>query len=411
MEKHGELYMQLGWIDFSREDRKKVFDVINLLQEPGAVDEIGIGPIRDAFANLFFPGTSTVQTIAKYFLIVPYILKEATEGRYGNDFGHILRRIDQEEKECGIRLMQNCPGDDGIIGRRVLPKGWVARKPSDIYWNGIRTYGICTQDLTISDLLKAALALKTQSVAIIAGNPGDMATGEDGDDTDVGKGLAAQLFSVPDDYYSDWRKNLSVRLTKSEAVFLREKIETNTSSSLLCYLLKNNVNLERYNSFEAIYADLHEALPNELRRRMELACMFNRLVYAARVRYNYVLSSGQNEQAVSEWTYVEENIPYITSVDIDDLMQTLDMENFRLRRFLIHFKMALKDGDVQAADDVLIHREIEIKTRSRAKLCRRDDFSNDTWIGGRWLDYRFSSAKRLISDIYQGEERFCVQNQ
>ena len=43
---------------------------MNLLQAPGAVDEIGIGLIRDAFANYFFPGTSTVQTRAKYFLIV-----------------------------------------------------------------------------------------------------------------------------------------------------------------------------------------------------------------------------------------------------------------------------------------------------------------------------------------------------
>lgn len=403
--------MQLGWIDFSQEDRKKVLDVINLLQEPGAVDEIGIGLIRDAFANLFFPGTSTVQTIAKYFLIVPYILKEATEGRYGNDLGHILRRIDQEEKVCGIRLMQNCPGEDGIIGRRVLPNGWVARKPSDIYWNGIRTYGICTQDLTIPDLLKVSLALKAQQPAVGIGNPGDAATDEKGDDADAGREIAAQLFSVPDDYYSDWRSALSVRLTKSEAVFLREKIETNTSSSLLCYLLKNNVYVERYDSFEALYADLCDALPTELCRTMELACAFNRLVYAARVRYNYVLSSGQNEEAASEWTYVEGNIPYMTAVDIDDLMQTLDIENYRLRRFLTNFKTALRGGDLQAADDILIHREIEIKTRSRAKLCRRDDFSNDTWIGGRWLDYRFSSTKRLISDIYQGEERFRVQNQ
>ena len=74
--------MQLGWVDFSKEDREKVLDVMNLLQEQGAVDEIGIGLIRDAFANMFFPGTSTVQTVAKYFLIVPYILKEATEGLY-----------------------------------------------------------------------------------------------------------------------------------------------------------------------------------------------------------------------------------------------------------------------------------------------------------------------------------------
>ena len=67
--------MQLGWIDFSKEDRQKAFDVINLLSEQGAVDELGIGVIRDAFANYFFPGTSTIQTRAKYFLIVPYMLR------------------------------------------------------------------------------------------------------------------------------------------------------------------------------------------------------------------------------------------------------------------------------------------------------------------------------------------------
>ena len=79
--------MQLGWVDFSNSDREKVFDVINLLQEPGAVDEIGIGQVRDAFSNLFFQGISTVQTIAKYFLIVPNVLKEAAEGRYGSEYG------------------------------------------------------------------------------------------------------------------------------------------------------------------------------------------------------------------------------------------------------------------------------------------------------------------------------------
>ena len=69
--------MQLGWIDFSKDERNKVFSVINLLDEPEAVDELGLGVIRNAFADYFFPGTSTVQTRAKYFLIVPYILKEA----------------------------------------------------------------------------------------------------------------------------------------------------------------------------------------------------------------------------------------------------------------------------------------------------------------------------------------------
>ena len=51
--------MQLGWVDFSKEDRQKALDVINLLSEHGAVDELGIGIVRDAFANCFFPGTCT----------------------------------------------------------------------------------------------------------------------------------------------------------------------------------------------------------------------------------------------------------------------------------------------------------------------------------------------------------------
>ena len=396
--------MQLGWVDFSREDREKVLDVMNLLQEQGAVDEIGIGLVRDAFANLFFPGTSTVQTVAKYFLIVPYVLKEASEGRYGNDLNRILRRIDQEEKDCGIRLMQNCPGEEGIIGRRVLPKNWVARKPSNIYWNGIRTYGICTQDLTIPELLKASIILQAQKKSSALGNKGDDADGSERDDADAGRNAATQLFSVPDDYYDDWRTDLSIHLTASEAAFLRRMIETNVSASLLGYLLHHSIDVAKYDSFEAIYEDVGSAVPTELGRTMKLACDFNRLVYAARVRYNYILSNGQNEDAVAEWKYIEERMSHMVSVDIDDVLQTLHITNFRLRQFLTTFKDALLTGNIDAADKALIDREIEIKTRSRAKLCKRDDYANDTWIGGRYLDYRFSSAKRIITDIYRGEE-------
>ena len=396
--------MQLGWVDFSREDREKVLDVMNLLQEQGAVDEIGIGLVRDAFANLFFPGTSTVQTVAKYFLIVPYVLKEATEGRYGNDLNKILRKIDQEEKACGIRLMENCPGEDGIIGRRVLPKNWVARKPSSIYWNGIRTYGICTQDLTIPELLKASIILQAQKKTSALGNKGDDTADSERDDTDAGRDVATQLFSVPDDYYGDWRTNLSIHLTATEAAFLRKMIETSVPTSLLGYLLRNSIDVAKYDSFEAIYEELGDAVPADLARTMKLACDFNRLVYAARVRYNYILSNGESADAAEEWAYIEENMQHMLSVDVDDVLQTLHITNFRLRRFLTSFKTALMAGNLDAADRALIDREIEIKTRSRAKLCKRDDYANDTWIGGRYLDYRFSSAKRIITDIYHGEE-------
>ncbi len=99
--------MQLGWIDFSKEDRQKALDVINLLSEQGAVDELGIGIIRDAFANYFFPGTSTIQTRAKYFLIVPYVLREAADGRYGKDANRVLRAIDSAEKRLWHQIVRS----------------------------------------------------------------------------------------------------------------------------------------------------------------------------------------------------------------------------------------------------------------------------------------------------------------
>ena len=395
--------MQLGWIDFSKEDREKVLDVMNLLQEQGAVDEIGIGLVRDAFSNLFFPGTSTVQTVAKYFLIVPYVLKEACEGKYGTNLNKVLQRIDQEEKDCGIILLQNCPGEDGIIGRRVLPKRWVARKPSNIYWNGIRTYGICTQDLTIPELLKAAMVLQSYKKTTSLGNRGDDAEGSDKDDLDAGNDYSMQLFSVPDDYYHDWRTGLTVGLTHSEASFLRSMIETNTVGSLLSYLLKNNIDVDRYESFEAIYEDLHSKVSQEMEHQMRLACEFNRLVYAARVRYNYILSAGQNADAVDEWNDVVSNAAYMVAVDIGEVLEMLNITNFKLRRFLTTFKAAVLAGDWDAADKALIDREVEIKTKSRAKLLKREDYSNNIWVGGRYLDYRFFSAKRIIDDIYKGE--------
>ena len=148
---------------------------MKLLQEQGAVDEIGIGLIRDTFSNYFFPGTSTVQTRAKYFLIVPYVLQEAISGKYGSQVTSVLQKIDKEEKECGRRLYQRCvdagesPIGIGIIGARVLPKGWVARKPSNIYWNGIRTFHIFEQDMTIPEMIRLSIYLRGQKKKKVSG--------------------------------------------------------------------------------------------------------------------------------------------------------------------------------------------------------------------------------------------------
>lgn len=231
--------MQLGWIDFSKEDRQKAFDVINLLSEQGAVDELGIGVIRDAFANYFFPGTSTIQTRAKYFLIVPYMLREAVDGRYGKDANRVLRAIDSAEKDCGIRLLEADPKAEGVIGSRVLPKGWVARKPSDIYWNGIRTFGIfCDYGLSIPEYVSLAVKLKEQKSVSRLGNRNDDAEENDKDDSDAGDIGNIRFWNLPI-YHDDWRDNLTIELTQEEAFYLDKQIQKSTKGSLAMDSSKN----------------------------------------------------------------------------------------------------------------------------------------------------------------------------
>ena len=395
--------MQLGWIDFSKEDRQKALDVINLLSEQGAVDELGIGIIRDAFANYFFPGTSTIQTRAKYFLIVPYVLREAVDGRYGRDVNRILKAIDFAEKDCGIRLLNADPKAEGIIGTRVLPKGWVARKPSDIYWNGIRTYGIfCDYGLSITEYVSLATKLREEKKVSRLGNRNDDAKENERDDLDAGDISNIRFWNLPI-YHDDWRDNLSIELTKEEAFYLDKQMQKSTKGTLLEYVLKNHIDLNQFDSFAALTATLSEKVDAALANMMKLACDFNNLVYMARVRYNVMLSEGENDEAINNWDRIQQDIGHRAKVDMDAVFGELELINPRAKSFLCGIQAAFMASDIDMADELIRKRERSLKGTGRAKLSRTKEFDHSKWVGGRELDYRFSNARRILNDIYAGE--------
>ena len=171
--------MQLGWIDFSKSERSKILSVLDLLQENGTLDELGIAPVRDGFSNIFFPGTSTIQTRAKYFLIVPYALKDLERSSEVNP--NVLRRtLDAIERDCGEQLLAQNRNEIGIIGGRSLLRGqWVKRAPVEIYWNGLRQYRIFTGgNLTLTEYLRTSCALKNRKATLKKlGNRNDNAEG------------------------------------------------------------------------------------------------------------------------------------------------------------------------------------------------------------------------------------------
>ena len=56
-----------------QDQRRRMREVIDLFREHGTLDELGIGSVRDTFGELLFPGLSTVQTRARYFLFIPWV--------------------------------------------------------------------------------------------------------------------------------------------------------------------------------------------------------------------------------------------------------------------------------------------------------------------------------------------------
>jgi hypothetical protein len=92
----------IAWLDHSEHERRKMLDVIDLFREHETVDELGIGGVRDAFANLMLPGTSTIQTRARYFLFIPWIYKGLEKKRIASK--DIAARARREEKRLKERL-------------------------------------------------------------------------------------------------------------------------------------------------------------------------------------------------------------------------------------------------------------------------------------------------------------------
>ncbi len=61
----GAFNSTLSWLDSSEHERRAVLELVSALNEPGTLDELGIGSIRDTIADAVFPGTSTIQTPAR----------------------------------------------------------------------------------------------------------------------------------------------------------------------------------------------------------------------------------------------------------------------------------------------------------------------------------------------------------
>lgn len=412
--------MQLGWIDFSKEDKSNALNVINSLKDKGVLDELGFGVLRQAFADYFFPGTSTIQTRAKYFLIIPYELQDFIRIGHSpkSDAAGFIKRaqelIDWSERTVGHTLIKHCSTDpqaSGIIGARsIAGKSWVERPPISIYWNGLRTYRFFRNDnpnFTYYDFLTAIYNLERNKAAARSSENEDK---DDKNDSDAGNYSKKSPLIKLDIYKKGWDKEVDIELTKYEALFLKSKIISSVPDSMMALLLKQNIDLEKCitsgsrNSFELFSKTIKEYVDTETAKKLELANRLNDFYFITMLRYSFQLCKGEVTDIVDEWNEMVPEVKRIcNNFDVEDLFKTMNIKNPKLKIFLIKLKEAFLKNDIEQADTLIRKREFSLK-KNRAKLSKPDYKDLEAGIFSKF-DYRLSNAWTIIRDIRNGEGR------
>ena len=387
-----------GWVDFSKKDRELARDIITSLNAPGAVDELGIGVIRDGFADLFFPGTSTVQTIAKYFFLVAYQVEKLTWNKSDN-YSKALFAMEEKTSRLmwdALTEEQRKSGNSGVFGSSFFIRStseWVKRPPSEVYWSGIRKlhlFSCDNENISLQDFLQLAEMHNASNLQM--GNE---------DDESVWESKNYHWDLPPAAMRGDWENHPSIYLTPGEAQWFIRKVTEELSGTMFAFAITQREKVAMLNDFSEMEK---LALPAHLKAQWELAQNFSHFIKAAQTRFNYLLG---NKQAKEKWdAYPGQLRGLAQTVDLKGIFDVLQLKSEHHRvlyKFLTDLKNTYIAEDEIELDRIITAREKALKGENRMKIGKDNPHYYDNWLGGIGLPYRFPDAKRLINDILKAE--------
>lgn len=402
----------VGWIDFSPEHRNRIGSVLDLLKPEGVVDELGLGTIRDALANHLFPGISTIQTRAKYFFIIPYILYDyqglkPTQRRVKTP-SHFL-----EEKEYEIMWQladdYNHKEGTGVIGITKYKPQKIARRPSAIYWNGLYTYNfIDTRGLATESFLKQAINPTLESL---------LANEQKGDDAikDDKDAEHESMFRIRVTPNQKWAEGLKLDLNKEEAGFFADRIVSKAKNKLIAELMTYEKLWNIFSNSDSFMtfakSAWHLPLSNGLKNELKFSHDFSELMYGVHLAYNSQLQrkTFNNNYYDVEWQHWVKNITSkmldYANFNPDDLSTYAHTTRGTTAQFVKewwhHTQHSFRDLKKR---DKLIHQQEAIVKGSKARLQwnKTDDVKEEKWMGLKYFDYRFRQARIILNDIRTG---------
>lgn len=406
------------WLDSSEQQRRQMLNVIHLFREKETRDELGIGAIRDAFADLFFPGTSTIQTRARYFLFIPWIYTTLEAKRTAAD--KLWQRARRSEVDL-INTLFNNGATDGLIG--INARGSLKRLPSAIYWQGLGAWGIRLfpgPQASYHRSIDGFYAANSQVNQVQSENWGD----EDTHETQL-----RQVYNwhtgVRELRPGNFPVDANFALNREEAVYLQERILSSQPDSLLAFFAAEKREPMRTNfpwehpAWSAMPARLHEQLYHA--RRFSLS------IHGAPLLYNLMLaekaqanSAGSGSELVDHYREAlalwAEEMAHETS-DLSDwdwqgrFWQIVRQGNhhisWRTEKFFNDWlRLALESNPAEITENAAARQLIQQRERRlKGKLSRLyNSRALELWNGaagtGR-LNYRWGVAQTMLGDIWE----------
>ena len=396
----------LTWIDHDAAARERSLRILALFQEKESRDELGLGGIRDAFADRLFPGTSTIQTRLRYMLFVPWIYRALEHQRVGP--GEFARRADAIERDL-IDTMRNADEREaGVFGGRSGRQ--LKRLPSSVYWAGLGSWGIRVADLS-QDQYHRGIGVVYRRRAEQADRDRERAKNGDDSERTPERGTVTWHQRLPP-APPDFPGAADFNLTAEEAGFLLDRMKRSHPDSLLAHLALHcepaEVDAPWHHPDLASFSDTHREI-------LDHASRFSEVMHGAALVYNIALARArdwdekrdQHRAALKRWVDGLDHAA-VRSWSLPRLWDlTMDQGHTitpATRRFVEQWVARVASlpadlGEDPVAVELVRRREMALK-RGRSRFGNRRAL--DQWGGSSGLGrmtYRWSTASTFLRDL------------
>lgn len=389
-------------------------NVLAWVKEKGTLDELGIGQLRDIYSNLLFPGFSTIQTNARYFLAVPKIIRD-----WGDQTPAFRRRkplqkyLQEEEDALAAHLVENYEAlerkPEGVIGHTRVDKGGVLRRPSSAYWSGLRVFGIVRTDLSLAEFCRGW--------GVDAAFDSGVSSEEGADDEQFSRTVVRR----PPRSMGPWPEGITLDLDATEADFLATRFKSggDPALSVAAQLLRTQqlAKPTACVSFEGFseWAKSNTKLSTSCRSLVQAAWRFSLFVEGAHIVFNQLMAKrlghaplaaearelwdDWKERSSAEGIFGPNAVHELTAVHADGEDKTA----LKCSSFLVRWNQAMVEGR-KMSDVQRLVEDRALETKDNRSLLRRAEGLRTTsdWYGMKALDYRWATASRMLRDVHEG---------